>query len=403
MLFRDKLTKELEDKSPDFHTFLREQADEAAFYLTALSELENTSFAEVQRQLSGVENIGAIPADELERNNSFRFAFKEKWQNHEQARAWATDVLENRTTFAADGSQLYVEKETSMPVGAIQVGWFENPHNADQTYIKDADFRILTPKDLLAGQEEPLTPETRVGEERFHAEVAKAGEFLRAKSGWRERSERMPLAFFDGTLLVSFSLPQTKIQTSFIQAMTGLVKLSRETEVPIVGYVDRSFARDLVSLLGIFSAEKFEKQTLYDAAIIHRKTPDREKLLSSWGDRTCFCYSRRRGLNAFIDPATDRSLVGFTYLQTTSDSAPARLDIPAWIYENGLLDEVLDVARAECVVGLGYPYALEAADQTAVISNRDREVFFRALQEFASHEKLDFSVSRKQASKGRRR
>jgi hypothetical protein len=68
-----------------------------------------------------------------------------------------------------------------------------------------------------------------------------------------------------------------------------------------------------------------------------------------------------------------------------------------------LLEEVVDVVRAECVVGLGYPYALETADATAVISARDREVFFRALQEFANRGKLDFSVSRKDASKGRRR
>lgn len=213
----------------------------------------------------------------------------------------------------------------------------------------------------------------------------------------------MPLAFFDGTLLVSFSLPQTKIQTSFVQAMVELVLHSRETHVPIVGYVDRSFARDLSSLLENFSGETIGKKTLYDTAILHREIPGFEKVMRSWGDRTCFCYSKRRGLNAFLDPATCKSLVGFSYLQTTADSSPARLDIPAWIYEHGLLDELIDVVRAECVVGLGYPYALETADQTAVISNRDREVFFRALQEFASREKLDFSVTRKGASKGRRR
>ena len=89
--------------------------------------------------------------------------------------------------------------------------------------------------------------------------------------------------------------------------------------------------------------------------------------------------------------------------QTTSDSSPARLDIPSWIYEENLLDEVLDAVRSECVIGLGYPYALETADATAVISARDREIFLKALQEFASREKLEFTVSRKVASKGRRR
>ena len=126
-------------------------------------------------------------------------------------------------------------------------------------------------------------------------------------------------------------------------------------------------------------------------------------MLQNWGDRTCFCYSKRRGLNAFDDPQSGRSKVGFTYLQTTRDSPPARVDIPSWIYESGFLNEVIDVVRAECVIGVGYPYALETADQTSVISPRDREIFFRALQEFANRGKLDFSVSRKDASKGRRR
>ncbi len=108
-------------------------------------------------------------------------------------------------------------------------------------------------------------------------------------------------------------------------------------------------------------------------------------------------------MSAFIDAETNKSIVGFTYLQTTSDSAPARLDIPSWVYEAELLHEVLDVVRAECVIGLGYPYALETADQTAVITMRDREVFLGALQDFASREKLNFSVARKAASKGRRR
>ncbi len=105
----------------------------------------------------------------------------------------------------------------------------------------------------------------------------------------------------------------------------------------------------------------------------------------------------------FLDAETGKSIVGFVYLQTTSNGAPVRLDIPTWIYETNLLDEVLDTVRAECVIGLGYPYALETADATAVITAHDREVFLKALQEFASREKLNFNVSRKATSKGRRR
>ena len=398
------MTGELHNQREDFRNFVREQAKDLQSYLNALREVERLGCAEIRRKVAHVERVGAIPAEELDVQKSFAYSFGQNWENHEQARAWAFQILENRTTFAADGSQIYAEKDISLPVGAIQIGWFENPHSAAQRYEKNAYFEILSPKDLLENQDEPMNPETRVGEMRFHAEVERVGKFLVSKKGWQERNEKMPLAFFDGTLLVSFSLPQTTLQQSFIQAMIALVKLSRETKVPLVGYVDRSFARDLLSMLDAFDNKTTsEKQTLYDATILHSATPEIAQALRFWGDRTCFCYSNRKGLKQFIDPQTERSMVGFVYLQTTSDSAPARLDIPSWIYEEKFLDEVLDAVRAECVIGLGYPYALETADATAVISARDREIFLKTLQEFASREKLGFTVSRKVASKGRRR
>ena len=403
MLYRELLTTELDKQRDDFRRFAESQASDLTAYLYKLKQLNETPFAELCKNLKD-KNAGAIPSDELEKSKTFSVSFAESWANHEAARGWANEILQNRTTFAADGSQLFSERETSLPVGAIQIGWFENPHDANARYEKNAYFEILSPEVLLQEQEEPIIPETRVGERRFHAEVEKASEFLERKKGWQQRGERMPLAFFDGTLLVSFSLPQTDLQETFIRKMVALVKLSREPEVPIVGYVDRSYARDLMNLLDVLDdTATSKKQTLYDANILHASTADFSQTLQNWGDRTCFCFSKRKGLSAFLDETTGEPMVGFTYLQTTAEGAPARLDVPSWIYEKNLLNEVLDVARAECVIGLGYPYALETADQTALISMRDREIFLRALQDFAAREKLNFSVSRKAASKGRRR
>jgi hypothetical protein len=400
MLYRELLTSELDKQRDDFRRFSDSQASDLTDYLHKLKRLNETPYEQIRQNLI-YKNAGAIPSEEFDQLKTFSVKFAESWANHEEARVWANEILNNRTTFAADGSQLFSERDVSLPVGAIQIGWFENPHSASQRYEKSAYFEILSPEVLLQEQEEPIIPETRVGERRFHAEVEKASEFLTKKKDWRGRGEKMPLAFFDGTLLVSFSLPQTDLQDTFIKKMVGLVKLSRETEVPVIGYVDRSYARDLMNLLDTLdNVQTSKKQTLYDASILQASTEIFAQTLSNWGDRTCFCFSKRKGLKAFLD---GEPLVGFTYLQTTSEGAPARIDIPGWIYEKGLLEELLNVVRAECVIGLGYPYALETADQTALITMRDREVFLRALQDFASREKLNFNVSRKTASKGRRR
>ncbi len=404
MLYRELLSNELHNQREDFVRFAETQSTDLTAYLQTLQEICELSSAEVSKKISKSENVGAIPSEELDDRNSFSFSFEESWQNHEQARSWAWETLKNRTTFAADASQILPGRDISLPVAAIQVGWFENPHDETQSYEKNAKFTILSPKELLENQDEPMNPETRVGEMRFHAEVDRVAEFLKKKKGWQERGERLPLAFFDGTLLVSFSLPQTTLQISFVQKMLELVYLSRETKVPVVGYIDRSFSRDLLNLLDAFDQKTTsESQTLYDATILHAETYNFQQVLQKWGDRSVFCYSKRKGLSAFIEQKTQRSLVGFTYLQTTSDGSPARVDVPSWIYEEGFLDEVLDIIRAECVIGLGYPYALETADATAVITVRDREIFLGALQEFANREKLNFSVSRKSTSKGRRR
>lgn len=404
MLYRELLTSELENQREDFKRFALEQTKDLTEYLEKLSRFCQTSFVEICALLERSENCGAIPSEEFDRARQFSISFNQAWNNHEEARAWAFEVLQNRTTFAADGSQLFAEREVSLPVAAIQIGWFENPHNEGAGYEKQAHFKVLSPNELLS-QDEPVIPETKVGQRRFEAEVEKVKEFLKKKQGWQQRGERMPLAFYDGTLLLSISLPKTDLQEGFINKLVELVRASEAAEVPLVGYVDRSYARDLLSLLNTFdgAASQPNHQMLDDVSVLHASTPEIPQTLKNWGDRTIFCYSKRRGLNAFISAETGKSIVGFTYLQTTADSAPARLDIPTWIYEKGLLDEVLDTVRAECVIGLGYPYALETADQTAVITVRDREIFLRALQDFAMREKLNFGVSRKAASKGRRR
>ena len=402
MLFRQTLNEELAKKSDEFLRFISEHSSDVEIYLQGFERMEKTPRAEIDRLLAGHDGTAAaVPSDEIS-GGSFTITFNETWQNHEQARAWAAEILDRRVTFAADGSQIYTGKETLIPIAAVQIGWFENPHDADSSYEKNARFQLLTPADLLSEWEEPMNPDIRVEAARYLGEVGRLEEFLQKKSGWKSRGERMPLAFFDNPLLVPFS--QKGLQRKFLDATVGLVNLSRETGVPLVGYVDRSYSRDILSMIDAFvGGEKKTAAAVFDACVLRGRRPDGSRALDVWGDRTCFCYSTRRGLEAFLDTSTGKSTVGFTYLQTTADSAPARLDIPAWIYESGLLDEVIDIVRAECIVGLGYPYVLETADQAAVISTRDREVFFRALQELTTREKLDFSVTRKDASKQRRR
>jgi NurA domain len=386
MIYRELLAKQLDEKTSDFKTFNRDQRDSLEVYLSKIKRLEQTSLERIRQILSSQESCGAIPSDELERHKSLAVSFNETWKNHEESRSWAFEILKNRTTFAVDGSQIPPSRDFSTMVAAIQVGWFENPHSEKEQYEKNVEFFILLPSDLT-----PSPAESRVSERRIHEEVRKTKEFLNRKQGWRQRGERMPLAFYDNTLLVPFPLA-TELKSKYADEMIALIRLSEETQVPLVGYVARSLSKDLVAMLDAFDSEITDSSLHFDADLLF------PRVLNLWGERTIFLFSKRQGLTEVFGDS-----VGFVYLQTTRDSSPARLDIPSWIYQNGLLDEVLDVVRAECVVGLGYPYAIETADVTALLTLADSDIFYKAVQDFAKENAINFTFSRKNASKGRRR
>lgn len=402
MLFRSQLGDQFYRNAEDLRAFSRQESREASSFRETLEHVASLSRNEFDEHRLTVDNIGAVPDDEFFQTGSIASCFEMSWANHEAAREWASHILSGRVTFAADGSQIYSGNETSIPVAAVQIGWFENPHDAEIAYEKGADVKLLTPKDLVRDQEEPMNPDIRVDEQRYLGEVEKLTAFLKKARGWSKRGERMPVAFFDNPLLVPFS--QKGLQNSLVKATVDLVQTSLKCEVPVVGYVDRSFSHDIVTMLRSFrDDEPISDLALFDGSLLNTSLPNGTRLLENWGDRTTFFHSFRRGLDAFFDRSSGTTSVGFVYLRSSSTNPPARIDLPAWVCRDGLLSETLDVIRAECVVGLGYPYALETADQAAVISSRDREVFFGALQQFARREKLEFGVSRKNASKSRRR
>ena len=407
MLYQSLLSRALTAKREDFVRFDRAWRDEVSDYARRLRSLDRTGSEEIARALDSKKEPGAIPSNELDHAGSFVIKFGKHWRTHEEARRWAIDALENRVTFAADGSQLTPGRDISLPVAAVQVALFENSHTREGLYRKEARFAVVSPQELLEGADDRSSAETIISLRRFQLEAEVLSEWLESKRGWRERRERTPVAFFDGTLMISIALPKTKLQDAYVDVVVKLVKLSRDAEVPIVGFVDQSYARDLVWLLDTLEESESGARrsgSLFDAQLLHAAVEGEPPLLEMWGDRTCLCYCvRKNSSEAFKDERTGKPLVGFTYVQTTGENAPARLDVPVWIYEAGLLDDVLDTVRAECITGLGYPYAIEAADEAAYISGRDREQFLRAVQEFAEREGLPFRVSRKATSKVRRR
>jgi len=407
MLYRAHLIAALEERREEFARFERALRDEVGGAAAALRSLSGKTADEVRRSVTSSQGEPRVtlPSDELDSAGAVVLPFGEAWRSHEEARRWALRVLENRVTFAADGSQIFPGREATVPVAAVQIACFENPHTPSGDYTKESFVSVLTPAELLGDGRAYESPDQLVGVRRFELEAEAVCAFLERRRGWRARGERMPLAFFDNTLVISSRRKDTEVLFSkrYTAALSELLRLSRECEVPVVGYVDNSYAPDIRDLLEALQAGARTAGGLFDAKILRARAEGAPPLLRSWGDRTIFWHCRRPNLAASFYDEAGEPLVGFVYLQTTADCNPARLDIPAWAQASGLVPEVADVVRAECVVGNGYPYAIETADQAAVMSANDRSEFLHLVEEFAARNGLEFAVARKAASKGRRR
>lgn len=311
--------------------------------------------------------------------------FPERCPHREASLDWARSQIQGVTTFAVDGSQIYPSKDFSLPIALVQIAWFENPHELKQPYTKEIAVDLLAPADF-----QDLSPENfdrLVNMRRFQMETERLVQFLESHAG-----QPNCCALLDGSLVATFAEAfEAETQQVYIDCLVRLLRASENSRVPLIAYIDTSSAKDLAELLQDWFEELPEPRSLVDAQIVAQGL--------RWGDRTPLLRCRRSILKAYAEQS-DR--LAYCYLKT-HDGNPVRIELPLWLVESGQHETVLNWLRAEVIAGGGYPYAIETADQAAVLRSDDRQLFYRLLQEWCDQEGLNLSLSRKLVSKLRRR
>lgn len=389
-----QIQRVLSRKRADFASFDRSASGYLAQYQSAWQAWVARSAADRDYWVSAqTGDLGAKPLEPIWAADGGIIRSGLAWQNREQSLAWAGEHLANVTTFAVDGSQVFPQKDFSIPIALVQIGWFENHHSAAGNYEKDILLDVMTPKDLVADRSQPM--DRWINMRRFSMEVQRLIEYITQAKSRAEAAGRDPekcLVFFDGSLVLSFAaMLDENLRSPYLDQILALLRASEKHQVPLVGYVDTAESNDITTLLRQLDGLE-NTRSIHDAKLLSR--------LMNWGDRTPLMTCDRGGILNYYAEMRDR--IAFTYLKTNA-SPPARLELPLWIWEAGRAEAVINQVRAEVVVGNGYPYAIETADQTAVLQSRDRQIFYRILQDWAAQENLSISLSQKMISKARRR
>lgn len=384
-----KLRHALSQNRADFHHFDHGLAETYQAYDRAFQEISHLSHAELILRLPPDKWIGARPLEKV--TPAWTVGFPHQWQHRDQSRAWAKQCLQGITTVAVDGSQLLPSEDISIPIGVVQVAWFANPHQAGLGYEKQTHLDILTPLKLQADPHH-RPPDRLVHLRRLQMETEQLITDMIAHPQAPDR-----LLFFDGSLIATFAETyDPHSRHDYVQALTKLIMTSESQHVPFIAYIDHSRARDLSTLL-THLVDLPPTDTVFDS-----------HLLSSlaWGARTPVFQAQRVGSDGrpgiLNDYGTAADKVAFCYLKAHS-GPPVRLEFPTWLAHSGKIETFLDWVRAEIIAGQGYPYAIETADQAAVIQATDRQGFLKVFQAWADEQNLNLRFSRKYISKAQRR
>lgn len=231
-------------------------------------------------------------------------------------------ILKDVKVSGIDGSQISPLKDFGIPFGGVQAARIWVHHGRG---LRDLRYKSN------------IVYESNIDLERFKLEIELTKESL----------EISDFVFYDGSLSVLYTMEMSeRLSRAYRKEIDEVVKMSEELGIPIIGYVDRSYTKDL----GL---------KIYDS----------------------FVLSDYLKLYEYTEPIeTKTPLLAFYF--KSNPSLPVRVEIPKWC-EN-MVDSIAEVVYAECMLGStsGYPYILERAHKYAKIDEKEKFAFVKAIKSF---------------------
>jgi|Deesub1362B_J571_1020462.scaffolds.fasta_scaffold00047_113 hypothetical protein len=240
-------------------------------------------------------------------------------------------ILDGVRVVGVDGSEFSPLRELGIPVGAVQASRIKVTHGSGEYHVEIfSDFVHI---------------EENLNLKRFAMEIELLMESMDGES----------YLFYDGSLLLSFvSELNTKIAREYMKLMTKLIKESENTSTPLIGYIDRSYAKDLARRCGIPNS--------FDAGLLKDIMP----VMS-------YTQPVRCDKNLGYEDA-----ISFSYLKIVG--LPSRIEFPAWMEDD--IQECVRIVLAESRIGStgNYPYILERAHKYAAITAKEKDTMMRVVK-----------------------
>lgn len=314
--------------------------------------------------------------------------FTKRFMDRNQATDWALEILKGRTVASVDGSQVYASRRYSVPIGLAQAGLVINRHTGINGYSVAYQLSLIPPKEFDEHGGASAYSTVPVSLKRHQLECKSIIDFMHSEPG--------NLIFFDGSIVMSFiNQYDEKVRAKYATSIIELMKASEETRTPIAAYTDMSLNKDLVTMMRQYF-RLHPTSHLYDARLL--------KDALQWGDRTRAFLSDRddrdvKNHKSVLDLyGPYRDSVAFFYIQSSGE-LPSKVEVPKWVFEAGMIDDIANVVRAQCIVRPGYPDIIHRSHEFTAINQAETEQFNRMLDSFAATNHIKIYKSAKELNK----
>lgn len=307
------------------------------------------------------------------------------------------DSPDTYTALATDGSQIPLDRHAVAPCYLLNVGEIVLHYGTgERSRLTSQATLHFRDEDIYKGDAETgghVVSDKDIATRRLLAESAALAALI------AENHERDAIALVDDPLILVFA-DQRETDTEqkrIIGEFCEMLKAGQTARTPIVGYVSRPGARDVVGALRqTLCADDCPHDPRSGCAELARLTDAQvfAHLLPTAGDRSPLFGSPARSLELY--PEDQR--IAFFYLNTGHEIA--RVEIPQWVADDcDLLNQAHVLAHDQARKGQGYPVALSEAHERAVVRGPDREAFSRLVESAFVRENVPAMQTRKAMAK----
>jgi hypothetical protein len=389
----NRLSELLDGSDEEFASFKDESDGELAGFRRVLSVLPKVSPGVLKLE-DAEGRTGARPLEPV--GDAFFVPYRQEWDDRDGCLRWMDGVLKEHKVAAVDGGQIYPERSSGVPVAVLQAGVAVNDHGGGLR--TDERLSVIGPRQFLESIFQDMPFNSLVDAKRFELECEAAATLM------DDGGDEHPVTvLMDYPLLVPHLLGyQDRLRYTYLHAVKRLLAASERTGNPAVGFVDLSVARDLTWFLyHVHQAAGADTplpkpRWTYDGNLLRNA--------AAWGTRTRAMLldrddSRGEGGTTSLDLYEEMGdRLAFFYLCTDGVSF-SRVEIPRFVYDRGMLGQVVDVLLAQTALRGNYPDILHQSHKAASITRGESEMFTRMFDRFCAHKGLARERSSKEMHK----